>query len=536
MTPTAEQQAIIDAARDSQDNLIIRALAGAAKTSTLVLIDKALPSTPKLALCFNVRIREEMAGRLSGVTEAKTLNSLGHAVWSKSIGRRLMVNKDKVRTLTKAYVDTMPYAQKSEAYEFFSDMTRYVSLGKLSGYVPTGVAKQVARPLKDDDAFFDSLDENLFDWQIDLIRKVSTQSINMAQQGEIDFDDQILMPTCFQGQFPSYPLVLVDEAQDLSALNHAMLKKLVKRRVIAVGDECQAIYGFRGAHQNSMDLLRATFDMRPLGLSISFRCPKAVVAEARARAPHMKWPEWAKEGIVRKLGEWTVDDLPNECTILCRNNAPLFSMAIALLKAGRYPELVGNDIGKGLLKILEKMGKPALPKANLLTAIDNWMEERQKRAKDDEGKDKIRDQAECLRVFADQGSSLGDAIAYAKHLLASAGPVKMMTGHKAKGLEWDDVFILDEHLIKPFGQDVNLRYVMQTRAKENLTYVYSERFIGAGLPNQSDEGGDSVGQDAREGAGGTGAGRGEVPSSVREGDGISLDDATIRGLLHINID
>jgi hypothetical protein len=514
MTPTPEQEAIIAAARDTQDNLIIRALAGAAKTSTLVLIDKALPSTPKLALCFNVRIKEEMAGRLSGVTEAKTLNSLGHNVWGKSIGRRLIVNKEKVRTLVKSHIDGMPYAQRGEAYENFSDMTRLISHGKLSGYVPTGVAKQVARPLKDDDTFFDSLDENLFDWQYDMIRAVSTKSINMAQQGEVDFDDQIFMPTCFQGQFPSYPLVLVDEAQDLSALNHAMLKKLVRKRVIAVGDECQAIYGFRGAHQNSMDLLRSTFSMRPLTLSISFRCPQSVVREARARAPMMQWPEWAKEGRVRRLGEWSVDDLPNECTVLCRNNAPLFSMAIAFLKAGRYPELVGNDIGKGLLKILEKMGKPSLPKENLLMAIDNWMEERQKRAKDDEGKDKIRDQAECLRVFADQGSSLGDAIAYAKHLLASAGPVKMMTGHKAKGLEWDDVFILDEHLIKPFGQDVNLRYVMQTRAKENLTYVYSEHFIGAGLPNQADEGGDEVGQAAGDGAAGEGAGLREVPARV----------------------
>jgi hypothetical protein len=43
-TPTAEQQAILDAAKGTGDNLIIHALAGAAKTSTLVLIGKALPS------------------------------------------------------------------------------------------------------------------------------------------------------------------------------------------------------------------------------------------------------------------------------------------------------------------------------------------------------------------------------------------------------------------------------------------------------------------------------------------------------------
>ena len=39
--PTPEQQAIIDAATNSTDNLIVMALAGAAKTSTLVMIAEA---------------------------------------------------------------------------------------------------------------------------------------------------------------------------------------------------------------------------------------------------------------------------------------------------------------------------------------------------------------------------------------------------------------------------------------------------------------------------------------------------------------
>lgn len=533
-TPTPEQAAVIEAAKTSQENLLIRALAGSAKTTTLVMIDRSLPSTPKLALCFNVRIREEMQSRLSGVTEAKTLNSLGMGVWIKSIGRRCLIDKDKVHKLVKAYIDSAPYALRAEMYECYADMKRYIARGKMSGYVPTGLHKQVAKGLKDTEAFFESLDENLLSWQEDMIIKVSTQSINLAQQGELDFDDQIFMPTCFQGQFPSYPLVLVDEAQDLSALNHAMLRKLVRpgKRVIAVGDECQSIYGFRGAHQNSMDLLRSTFDMRPLSLTVSFRCPISVVREARARAPMMQWPTWAKEGRVRKMEEWDVDDIPDDCTILCRNNAPLFSMAIALLRAGRYPELVGNDIGKGLLKILEKQGKSTLPKEQLLVGLEAWRDERQAKAKDDEGKAKIRDQWLCLVVFADQGSTLGDAIAYAKHLLAVAGPVKMMTVHKAKGLEWPDVFILDEHLIRDSQQDRNLRYVAQTRSKENLTYVYSANFQGARtrLPDEIDEGVPGV-EGVVQGEGGGALGEpGDGFASVCEGDGVSYHATVLHGL------
>jgi DNA helicase-2/ATP-dependent DNA helicase PcrA len=107
----------------------------------------------------------------------------------------------------------------------------------------------------------------------------------MAMKGDCDFNDQVLMPTIFHGAFPRYPLILGDEAQDLSALNHATLRKLVgKRRLIAVGDPCQAIYGFRGAHEESMSLLREEFDMRELPLTISFRCPQGREACQVARS------------------------------------------------------------------------------------------------------------------------------------------------------------------------------------------------------------------------------------------------------------
>jgi ATP-dependent exoDNAse (exonuclease V) beta subunit len=52
-----------------------------------------------------------------------------------------------------------------------------------------------------------------------------------------------------------------------------------------------------------------------------------------------------------------------------------------------------------------------------------------------------------------------------------------MTGHKSKGLEYDTVFLLDRDLIKiEDGQEKNLLYVCQTRAKKELFYVTSDAF------------------------------------------------------------
>lgn len=477
MTPTAEQQAVIEAAKSTSDNLIIHALAGAAKTSTLVLIAKALPTTPILSLAFNVRINQEMKERLPGNCESLTLNSIGHRTWAQAIGRKLVVNKDKTYTIVRRLVDDLPDHDKAEGYEIIADVIKAVGHGKQHGYVPNGAFKQLSpKGLMTDEELFASLPEEPSELMEDLVKVASNQSMVAAFGGDIDYDDQILMPTVFHGVFPSYPLVLADEVQDFSELNHAMLKKIIKKRLIAVGDENQSIYAFRGAHAESMSILQQTFSMRRLDLSVCFRCPQLVVQEARFRAPSMVWPEWAELGTVSHVGPWGIESLPVDCVILCRNNAPLFRQAVRLLKNGRYPELVGSDVGKRIIKVMTKLGPAETPQQAAYELVDEWVEGKEEKARD---KAAIYDQAECMKVFIEQGKTLGDAIAYANHILSVSGNIKMMTIHKAKGLEWDNVFILDRNILRmDRGQDKNLLYVAQTRAKKALYYVRTEDFNG----------------------------------------------------------
>lgn len=477
-TPTAEQLAIIEAATETDDNLIISALAGAAKTTTLVLIAEALAGREMLCLAFNKRIAEEMNARLPRNCTAKTLNGLGHKAWSDTLGRFCKLNTSKNFEIMKEIIEKELSADdRREVYESFGELLRMVAEGKSSGYIPDGHFPN-GRALLNDDEFRNSLDENITDLQWWLVKETSARSMALAWKGQIDFDDQLLMPTVFQAIFPRYPVVMIDEAQDLSALNHAMLRKIARKRLIAVGDECQAIYGFRGAHANSMAELQKTFEMRKLILSISFRCPKRVVEHAQWRAPHMKYPEWAKTGEVTHLKEWSVDDLPETGAIICRNNAPIFNIAIKLLKNGRYPQIIGADIGKQLIKIMKRFGSENMSQAAAQEALASWVEMKKAKSKDPA---KIDDQAECISIFLDQGATLGDAIAYAEHILSTRGPIQLMTGHKSKGLEFEDVFILDRNLVRTdkAEQERNLLYVMQTRAKNSLTYIETEGFIDA---------------------------------------------------------
>lgn len=476
-TPTPEQQACVLAASSTTDNLLISALAGAAKTSTLVLIAQALPKVEILCLAFNKKIADEMQSRLPRNCIAKTLNSLGHSAWAKTLGRRLILDTKKTYRIVSAIVDEYRGEEREFLREAFADIMRNVDFGATCGYIPSGHYEGKARPLMDDSNFFAHLEDEVSELEEEIIRRATLKRLSEAWDGTIDFADQLLMPTVFKTVFDYYPLVLIDEAQDLSALNHAMLAKIARKRLIAVGDPCQAIYGFRGAHEESMELLKEQFHMTPLDLTISFRCPTSVVEAARWRAPAMQWPEWAKPGSVLRKSEWSINDFDNvsDVAIICRNNAPLFSMAIRLLRDGRYPELVGNDIGRALIKHLKKLGPDSTTQAAAREAVAQWRDEKLAKARNP---DRIHDQAECLLVFIEEGKTLGDAIAYAERVMSVAGPIKLMTGHKSKGLEFDTVYFMDEHLLNlKRGQDRNLKYVIQTRSKNQLFYVKSEDYV-----------------------------------------------------------
>lgn len=492
MTPTPEQEAILALGR-SAESLYIEADAGAAKTTTLTMLARKLPIVPTLCCAFNKSIATEMQQRMPGHVMCQTMNSIGHRTWAKHTGRRLVVESDKTYNHIQEMMQSAAGEEKKALGEAYSSVLRAVRMAKSAGYVPDS-CKSIGKGLTSLEEFLDALssqidvepDDAFCGWFIKLLER----SISESFEGKIDFDDQVYMPTLFGASFAKYPIIMVDEAQDLSPLNHEMLRKMFGGRLIAVGDPKQAIYGFRGAHQNSMELLATEFNMKRMYLHVSFRCPRTVVERARWRAPDMQYPEWAKEGLVSALSEWNADDVPDGAAVICRNNAPLFKVALRFIRAGRGIKLIGNDIGTALIKVMKKFGDGSLPREQVLEAVNNWEETQIAKAREAR-KASIRDRAECLRVFADFGNTLGESIAYAEHLFACSGPIQFMSGHKSKGLEFDTVYHLDPFLIpshhalkladegdrSQLDQERNLRYVIETRSKENLFFIETEEMV-----------------------------------------------------------
>ena len=148
--------------------------------------------------------------------------------------------------------------------------------------------------------------------------------------------------------------VIVDEAQDTNPARRMLVALLLAPggRVIAVGDQHQAIYGFTGADNDSLDLIGQQFKAANMNLTVTYRCPKAIVNFVHQWVDHIQAHESAPEGTVSVLG--AVDDsfVPQASgAILCRNTKPLVALAFNFIRRRIACKIEGRDIGKGLIKL-----------------------------------------------------------------------------------------------------------------------------------------------------------------------------------------
>lgn len=461
--PTDEQEHILKLLHDTPSNIIINALAGSGKTSTLELIQDAAPP-PVLCLAFNRRIANEMEKRFKSTTTVRTFNSLGHRIWAGACSGKVVLDPKKTQELLREAIRDLPKTSQSEAYAEFWDIVAAINYAKSVGYIPAGTARFDHRLIGPE--FADALDDPLSELGTDLLDDTLIASIKASYAGSIDYNDQIYMPALFGGTFPRFPLVLIDEAQDLSPTNHAMLEKLTRSRLVAVGDPWQSIYAFRGAVTGGMARLKERFEMTEADLTVSFRCPEVIVRAVHWHVPKMRWIKEGGRAI--RIRNPSVASFTDGSAIICRNNAPLFALALRLLSNGRSVSVAGSDIGPRVIGIMRKLGDESMSRAAVAQAIEDWLAERLAKQSST-----APDIADCMRVFASFGETLGQAIRYAEHLFAQQGTIQLLTGHKAKGLEFEKVFHLDPWLIGEGEQELNLRYVISTRAMSELYEIDS---------------------------------------------------------------
>jgi len=142
MTPSKYQQAIYTEIQNGDGCLIIIAVAGAGKTTTIVEAYKLIPQTKQVIfVAFN---RDIVTALKSRVANAVTMNSLGYNVLRRFLGSKysLQVEADKtMKVIKRVFSENIP--DEKEAWKEFSiyasGVKKLVGLAKAHGIVPRGV-------------------------------------------------------------------------------------------------------------------------------------------------------------------------------------------------------------------------------------------------------------------------------------------------------------------------------------------------------------------------------------------------------------
>jgi hypothetical protein len=319
---------------------------------------------------------------------------------------------------------------------------------------------------------------------------------DIERTGTITNDDMIWLPVVNKLPVWVADAGLVDEGQDLNKCQKELAKMLF-RRIILVGDERQAIYGFAGADTDSIpsfiqEMSETERGVEEFRLTVTRRCGKAIVEEAQKTVPDFEAHEGNSLGRILTCGAEEAQNLMDKGDmVLCRVNAPIVGLAFAMMRANKPVNIQGRDITSGLIYFVKKSGQKEVGE------LENWLDRyleteiqklRKRRNVDEGAIVTLTDKVEVIRVFCDGAASIEDVYKRMKEFGKlcrgdKTEPNKNVTllssGHRAKGLEAKRVFILHPELLPhPMAktawakeQEENLRYVMVTRAIDDLYFV-----------------------------------------------------------------
>lgn len=471
------QNAIFAFCQDGHGNAIVEAVAGSGKTTTIVDALKRVRGQT-IFLAFNKAIAEELKRR--GVN-ARTFHSLTYRVVTEFKGART-VNADKLRDLVREWLG------EGEARMYGAFITKLVGLARQVG---------VGCLIADEEHIWNALIEH-HELELESEQATYTHAVKLARElltrsnasNMVDFDDLLYIAVKEGLSLPKFDFIFVDEAQDTNAIQRALLRKLFRAgtRLVAVGDPAQAIYGFRGADSDSMNMISEEFNCIRLPLTVSYRCPQAVVQYARQWVSHIEPAPNAPLGAVHSLGEqWKPEGFVPGDLVVCRTTKPLVSLAYACMRARIPAKVMGREIGSGLAKLVDKMRARGIEALQERLMVFTRREVEKAIAKNQEAKaEAIQDKTDTLLFLIDTLPETERTIPALQQVIHSlftdtqgVSGVTLATIHKAKGLEAPHVYWLNSSKCPSRWarqdwqkiQETNLMYVATTRAMEQLSLI-----------------------------------------------------------------
>lgn len=308
-------------------------------------------------------------------------------------------------------------------------------------------------------------------------------------------------------------VLVIDEAQDMDANEFALINALMEcneeMRVIAVGDDDQNIYEFRGASSKYLEKLIVEHKAAMYELVQNYRSKSNLVDFTNQfvkRIPHRLkntpivavQSDQGKIRLVRYsscnlitpvVNDILSEDLAGTTCVLTKTNEEALQITGLLLKNGMQAKLIQSNEGFNIYNLLEV--RFFLSQLNLIEGIyiisdEAWSNAKRKLI------ERFRNSLNleiCLNIIRDfeainpkskYKSDLDIFIRESKledFFAENVETIFVSTIHKAKGREFDNVFLMLDQFSTRTEEAMRQLYVAMTRAKRNLTIHYNGNYL-----------------------------------------------------------
>lgn len=507
--PTAQQQAIIDAIASGED-VVVEALAGTGKSTTLRMIAESMPDKKFRYVVFNKSQQVEAEKKMPKNVESRTGDSLawelvdlvyknhnlelykrfeavngsylstkkdiaeGFKISEYLVEKQVVTDKNQVMTIKETLSPVKAVAHLKAAINKFCNSTD--SELSLAHFNPR--YSYPANAISDARAIWADIS--------DLYGKTKINYNHIVKLWAKNFRD---LSVSLKDNSLKFDVLMIDEAQDTNPVFGGVYAQQTHMQRIYVGDQNQAIYGFRGAED---ELQKVKIETR-LPLTESWRFGQGLAKPAnlflkKLGYPHKICGTRSEFGILIPRGT-----MENPNAILCRTNAGVIKAIFERIEAG-YPIIVGSDYKEELISLLDSLAWFAgylKDKPKIHADLEDYSSLQEIKAAIDnrEESQKVKELVELLasRGYEDTRKTLSLLNARKKK-----GAIEITTAHRSKGSEWDRVQIYEDfwgyrenqvtgELYPPSPEEFRLAYVAVTRAKleldlGSLSYIINSKY------------------------------------------------------------
>ena len=339
---------------------------------------------------------------------------------------------------------------------------------------------------------------------LDDAKDVVSRAAQMISEGEVD-PNRI-----------AKTVLVIDEAQDMSSEEYSLVRALMsaneEMRVIAVGDDDQNIYEFRGSNSQYMAQLLKESNGRFVEMTENYRSSKHIVSYAnafvkgiRGRMKSMPIVSMSKEeGMVSVtfhssayMYEPLVRNLlqhrnQGSTCVLTQTNEEAVILVALLRKHGLQSKLIQSMDGfrfwnmaevRLFLKYIDSHTHTPL------IADDVWEDAKRKTYEAYATSESLHYLKRCIELFEETNKAkyLTDFKEFVFESSVedfcdlSGADVVVSTIHKSKGREFDDVYMIITEPLHPTDDVMRRYYVGMTRAKQRL-FIHTSSAIFDRLP------------------------------------------------------